>query len=110
VVERGSLKVAEAPSPNRSGLDRPGESAGDQTADELATVLAADGTREGAVWRSRKHPAWTMTVTRNCRRWVKPKPARAFTRLSLTLSKVALCGIRASEELLRKPVFERLAA
>ena len=41
--------MAEAPSPNRSGLDRPGESAGDQTADELATVLAADGTREGAV-------------------------------------------------------------
>ncbi len=42
-------------------------------------------------WRSRKQPAWTITVTRNPRwRWVKPNPARALTRLSLTLSNVGL--------------------
>ena len=37
--------------------------------------------------RSRKQPEWTITVTRNSRcRSVKPKPLRAFTRASVTLS------------------------
>src|SRR5947208_14559358 len=51
--------------------------------------------------RSKKHPEWTMTVTRNSRcRSVKPWSRKADTRLMLTLSKALLGGIRASQELL----------
>ena len=93
LIEGLVVKVIETASADWSRFDSSGESAGDQAGDECAAVLAAGRAGERAVCRSRKHPAWTKTVTRNSRwRWVKPKSARFVTRLRLTLSKVGLCG------------------
>ena len=76
-VERLVVKVVEAPSPNRSGLDRPGESAGDQAGDEFAPVMAADCAREHTALAFQEAPRVDhngheeLTLPR-----VKPKAAR----------------------------------
>ena len=86
-VERLVVDVVQPSSPDRSRFDGTGEAARHETGHELTAVLPADRAGEGAVLPLQEaagvdhHGHEELPLP-----FVKPKPLRAFTRASVTLS------------------------